>query len=86
MKGAELGNLILSTAIMVANLQQERPMQDLDMIFMDGDQTHAAQRLSIEELTKMLKFLYASDAHENPTTEFRQEVERVLQEQQNDHN
>jgi len=80
LKGAELGNCLLSTAILINNMEQENPVQDMDRIFHEDDEAGAERRGTLEELTKSLKFLYATDAHETPTAEFRAEVERVLNE------
>ena len=77
-KGAELGNCLLSTAILIHNMEQANPMQDMDRIFQEDDQAGVQRRGTLEVLTKALKFLYASDAHEQPTQEFRAEVQRIL--------
>lgn len=78
-RAAELGNSIVSTAILIMNLDEDEPVEEMDRIFVEGDQTYAEHRQSVEGLTKKLRFLYATDCHESPTQEFRAEVQRVLE-------
>lgn len=77
-KGAELANCVLSTSMLISNLNQANPVQDIDRIFQEDDEMGAQTRGTLDELTKSLKFMYASDAHEAPTAEFRAEVQRIL--------
>ena len=78
-KGAELGNLVLSTSILISNLTQTNQVYDMDRIFQEEDEMGAQTRGTLDELSKSLKFMYASDAHEAPTAEFRAEVQRILE-------
>lgn len=77
-KTAELGNCVLSAAILISNLDEAHPVPDLDRIFQEEDEMGVQTRLNLEELTRSLKFLYATDAHEAPTAEFRAQVRRIL--------
>lgn len=71
---AEVSNLVLSTAVLVVNLSQERQIHQIDRIFLEGDEGVMEDRMTINEVSRFIRMIYAVDPLHNPPEDYVQEI------------
>lgn len=76
LRHAEIGNLILSVSVLIINLSQPNQMEDVDLIFMEGEQEdhHVEQRRTLQGVARLVRLIYAVDPLNNPGQDFIDEV------------
>lgn len=73
-KRAEISNSVLSTSLLIINLSQEEQMADVDRLFIEGDDQHERQRQTVADVSRLLRFVYATDPLREQNPDFINEV------------